>query len=106
MSKVNRVYGITLPRTSLGKIDKQKLREPYWKGLGQTLIARRREGRPKPEQSIEMRRDGFDSEIGAAIADWDKEKLVFLVNEGLASGITSFDITNRILLARPPEGLP
>ena len=45
-----------------------------------------------------MGRDGFDSEIGAAIADWDKEKLVFLVNEGLASGITSFDITNRILL--------
>ncbi len=27
----------TLPKTSLGKIDKQKLREPYWKGLGRKL---------------------------------------------------------------------
>jgi 5-methyltetrahydrofolate--homocysteine methyltransferase len=45
-----------------------------------------------------MRREEFDQEIGAAVADWDKEKLVVLVNEGLASGITSFDITNKILL--------
>jgi long-chain acyl-CoA synthetase len=27
----------SLPRTSLGKIDKQKLREPYWRGLGRKL---------------------------------------------------------------------
>ena len=27
----------SLPRTSLGKIDKQKLREPYWQGLGRKL---------------------------------------------------------------------
>ncbi len=27
----------TLPRTSLGKIDKQGLREPYWSGLGRKL---------------------------------------------------------------------
>ena len=26
-----------LPRTSLGKVDKQKLREPYWRGLGRKL---------------------------------------------------------------------
>ena len=27
----------SLPRTSLGKIDKRKLREPYWQGLGRKL---------------------------------------------------------------------
>ncbi len=27
----------SIPRTSLGKIDKQKLREPYWHGLGRKL---------------------------------------------------------------------
>jgi 5-methyltetrahydrofolate--homocysteine methyltransferase len=45
-----------------------------------------------------MRREEFDQEIGAAVADWDKEKLLFLVNEGLAAGIPSFQITNEILL--------
>ncbi len=45
-----------------------------------------------------MRREEFHQEIGAAVADWDKEKLVLLVNEGLAAGITSFQITNEILL--------
>lgn len=45
-----------------------------------------------------MQREEFDQEIGAAVADWDKGKLVFLVKEGLASGITSSEITNEILL--------
>jgi len=26
-----------LPRTALGKIDKKRLREPYWQGLGRKL---------------------------------------------------------------------
>ena len=45
-----------------------------------------------------MRREEFDQEIAAAVADWDKERLVFLVHEGLASGTTSHEITNEILL--------
>jgi 5-methyltetrahydrofolate--homocysteine methyltransferase len=45
-----------------------------------------------------MRREEFDQEMGAAVADWDKGKLIFLVNEGLASGIAPFEITNEILL--------
>jgi 5-methyltetrahydrofolate--homocysteine methyltransferase len=43
-------------------------------------------------------REELGQNIGAAVADWDKEKLVFLVNEGLEAGITSMEITNEILL--------
>jgi len=45
-----------------------------------------------------IQREEFGQNISAAIAEWDKEKLVFLVNEGLEAGITSMEITNEILL--------
>ena len=45
-----------------------------------------------------MQREEFDRDIGAAVAEWDKEQLVLLVNRGLEAGITPIEITNEILL--------
>jgi methanogenic corrinoid protein MtbC1 len=45
-----------------------------------------------------MHREEFVQDIGTAIADWDKERLVFLVNQGLESGFTPHEITYGILL--------
>jgi 5-methyltetrahydrofolate--homocysteine methyltransferase len=46
----------------------------------------------------EVERQELRQGMSAAIAEWDKEKLVFLVNHGLEAGITSIEITNEILL--------
>lgn len=47
---------------------------------------------------IKIQREQFVQDIGIAIAEWDKEKLVFLVNKGLQSGFMPIQITSEILL--------
>ena len=45
-----------------------------------------------------MNKDEFLRQVGAAINDWDKEKLVDLVNRGIHDGFTPLELTHDVLL--------
>ena len=45
-----------------------------------------------------IQREPFVENVNEALSDWDKERLVSLVEEGLAAGFTPFEITGGVLL--------